>query len=145
MFAGVAPFPLIIAKHSKPSVIYAIDINPDAAELASRNVKLNKVGNIVIICGDSSAAIKDLPSAARIIMNLPHVAHSFLPDALSNLKKGGTIHIHKIMERSSSSETISELIDGMRKKGFAIKVTRVAELKTYSPTASVYVMDILKE
>jgi len=145
MFAGVAPFPLVIAKHSKPSVIYAIDINPDAAELTERNIAMNKTKNIVTICGDSSVIVKGLPPADRIIMNLPHIADSFLPDAFSNLKKGGTVHIHMIMERSSSDETISRLEAGMRYKGHAARVVRTAELKTYSPTMSVYVLDVLKE
>jgi tRNA (guanine37-N1)-methyltransferase len=144
MFAGVAPFPLVIAKHSRPSVIYAIDINADAAEIAERNIKLNKAKNIISICGDSSEAIKGLPSADRIIMNLPHIADSFLPDALANLKEGGIVHLHKIMERSSSAEEISELIGNMKKRGFMIRVERIAELKTYSPTMSVYVLDIIK-
>ena len=145
MFAGVAPFPLVIAKHSKPHIIYSIDINADATELAERNIKMNKMKNIVAICGDSSAVIKDLPPADRIIMNLPHNAHEFLSDALSNLKRGGTVHMHMIMERASSDGTVSELVRGMRSNGHAIRVDRIAELKTYSPTMSVYVLDIVKE
>jgi tRNA (guanine37-N1)-methyltransferase len=78
-------------------------------------------------------------------MNLPQTADSFLDDALSRLKEGGTVHMHKIMERSSSEETVSELINEMKAKGHAIHVNRMAELKTYSPTMSVYVLDIVKE
>lgn len=145
MFAGVAPFPLVISKHSKPSAIYAIDINADAAELAERNVRSNKAKNIKVICADSSSVVKELPPADRIIMNLPHLADTFLPDALSNLKKGGTVHMHKIMERSSSSGTVNELLADMKRKGYEVRADRVAELKTYSPTMSVYVLDIVKE
>ncbi|MDR0779057.1 MAG: class I SAM-dependent methyltransferase family protein [Methanomassiliicoccaceae archaeon] len=144
MFAGVAPFPLVIAKHSKPSVIYSIDLNEDAAELMKRNIKLNRASNIIPLCGDASILIKDLPSADRIIMNLPQIADSFLHDALSNLKDGGTVHMHKIMERASSDETITELINEMKKKGYSIRIDREVELKTYSPTMSVYVLDIIK-
>jgi len=145
MFAGVAPFPLVIAKHSKPRIIYSIDINADATELAERNIRMNKMKSITAICGDSSVIIKGLPPADRIIMNLPHSADSFLPDALLNLKKGGTVHMHMIMERVSADGTVSELVRGMRSKGHAIRVGRIAELKTYSPTMSVYVLDIVKD
>ena len=145
MFAGVAPFPLVIAKHSKPSVIYSIDMNEDAVGLAERNIRLNKMKNIVTICGNASVIIKDLPPADRIIMNLPHSADEFLHDALSNLKKGGTVHMHKIMERAMSSDIISKLVDDMKADGHTIRVGRMAELKTYSPTMSVYVLDIVKE
>ena len=145
MFAGVAPFPLVIAKHSRPQIIYSIDMNADAVGLAERNIKLNKMKNIVAICGDSSAVIRTLPSADRIIMNLPHNADDFLSAALSNLKKGGTVHMHKIMERASAGGTISGLVGDMKDKGHTIRVDRTAELKTYSPTMSVYVIDIVKE
>ncbi|MDR0198276.1 MAG: class I SAM-dependent methyltransferase family protein [Methanomassiliicoccaceae archaeon] len=145
MFAGVAPFPLVISKHSGPSVIYSIDVNEDAVELMGRNIKLNKANNIVAICGDSSTIINELPSADRIIMNLPHIADSFLPAALSNLKAGGTAHLHMIMERASSEAAVSELIGNMKGLGHRIRVGRMAELKTYSPTMSVYVLDIVKE
>ena len=145
MFAGVAPFPLVIAKHSKPSVIHSIDVNADAVDLAERNIRMNKIDNVKAICGDSREVIKTLPMADRIIMNLPQMADSFLPDALSRLKNGGMVHMHKIMERSPSDVEISELVKKMRDIGYSIRVDRAAELKTYSPTASVYVLDIIKE
>ncbi|MDR0791546.1 MAG: class I SAM-dependent methyltransferase family protein [Methanomassiliicoccaceae archaeon] len=145
MFAGVAPFPLVISKHSKPSVIYSIDLNEHAVELMERNIKLNKASNIIPVCGDAAGVIKELPSADRIIMNLPQIADQFLSDALFNLKVGGTVHIHKIMERASSDDIISGLIGEMKKKDYSIRVDRTIELKTYSPTMSVYVLDIVKE
>jgi hypothetical protein len=49
------------------------------------------------------------------------------------------------MDRPSSDEIVSELIDDMKKKGYRIRIDRKAELKTYSPTMSVYVLDIVKE
>jgi len=145
MFAGAAPFPLVISKHARPAVVYAIDINQDAVEYAKMNVALNKMYNIVPICGDAKDVIKGLPSADRIIMNLPQIADSFLPNALSNLKKGGMVHMHKIMEREFSDNIITELIEKMKVHGHHVRVERKAELKTYSPTMSVYVLDIVKE
>ena len=145
MFAGVAPFPLVISSRSDPSVIYSIDINPDAVELMHRNIELNRMKKIVPMCGDSGVLIKELPPADRIIMNLPQTADTFIESALSNVKKGGTIHMHKVMERASSESAVSDLIDEMKKKGHSIRIGRMAELKTYSPTASIYVLDIIKE
>ena len=145
MFAGIAPFPLVIAKHSKPSVIYSVDMNADAVELMERNISMNKVSNVIAICDDSRDVVKELPPADRIIMNLPQIADAFLPDALSRLKDGGTVHMHRIMERASSDDVASELIEKMRDKGYEIRIERMAELKTYSPTMSVYVLDIIKE
>ncbi|MDR2866691.1 MAG: class I SAM-dependent methyltransferase family protein [Methanomassiliicoccaceae archaeon] len=144
MFAGVAPFPLVIAKHSEPSAIYAIDVNKDAVGMMERNIRLNKLTGIIPICGDAGILISDLPPADRIIMNLPQAADLFLHAALTNIRSGGTIHLHKIMERSTSSEMISKLIEDMNGKGHRIRADRIAELKTYSPTMSVYVIDIVR-
>jgi tRNA (guanine37-N1)-methyltransferase len=145
MFAGIAPFPLIIAKHARPKAVYAVDLNEDALEFMRRNIRMNKVTNVIPICADAGAVLKELPPADRIIMNLPQTADSFLPAALSNLKKGGTAHLHKIMDRESSEETIASMIDSMKEKGFSIRIDNTAELKTYSPSMSVYVLDVVKE
>ena len=78
-------------------------------------------------------------------MNLPQIAQDFLPDALMKTKKGGMVHMHKIMERTESDEVISELISDMNSRGLACRLSEKRELKTYSPSASVYVIDIIRE
>jgi tRNA (guanine37-N1)-methyltransferase len=145
MFAGAAPFPLMISKHSDPEVIYSIDLNPDAFELMKRNIGMNRTSEIVPLCGDSRIMIKELPSADRIIMNLPRTAYIFLSDALQNLKKGGMIHLYMISEKELFPETVSKIMDDMKEKGFDICTERMIELKSYSPTMGVYVLDLLKK
>ena len=43
MFAGVAPFSIMIAKYASPKIVYAIDKNKDAVTYAKQNIKYNKV------------------------------------------------------------------------------------------------------
>ena len=145
MFAGVAPFPLVISKHAKPKLIYSIDLNYDAVEYMIRNIHLNKVKNIVPIEGDASVEIQNIPMADRVIMNLPQIAYRFLGDALSRTKQGGTVHMHRIMERDSVESDMSQLIEEVKGKGFDCHVSEIRELKTYSPSASVYVVDIIRD
>ena len=145
MFAGVAPFPLTICRYARPRIVYAIDLNHDAVEYARRNVELNRFDNIAVIEGDAREVIKDLPEADRILMNLPQIAREFLPDALMKVKKGGMVHMHSIMERETAEGTCRELIDSMCSKGLGCKLSELRELKTYSPTASVYVLDMVRE
>lgn len=145
MFAGVAPFPLIICKHARPETVYAIDLNYDAFEYMKRNISLNHITNIVPIEGDAGVEIRKLPDADRIIMNLPQIAERFLPDALSKAKKGATVHMHKIMERDSSDMETDEMVEEMCSKGLGCRISEKHELKTYSPSASVYVLDIVRE
>src|SRR3989337_2018825 len=53
MFAGVAPFPIVIAKNSKAKVVYSNEINREANKYAELNIELNKLkGKVVLLPGD---------------------------------------------------------------------------------------------
>jgi tRNA (guanine37-N1)-methyltransferase len=99
MFAGVAPFPVLIAKNHDVKV-YAIDINPEAYKYAEKNIELNRVQDKVIpILGDVREVLgnKDIKSD-RIIMNLPGSAYEFLDTAVQHIKPGGIIHYYEFSE-----------------------------------------------
>jgi tRNA (guanine37-N1)-methyltransferase len=85
LFAGVAPFSVMIARFAQPRIIYAIDKNREAIKLAEQNVKQNHVlEKVEIIHADAKDAEKVIPvKADRIIMNLPFSAHRFFSVALS--------------------------------------------------------------
>lgn len=144
MFAGVAPFPLTICRYARPKIVYAMDLNHDAVEYMKVNIKLNHFDNIVALEGDAREIVKDLPDADRVIMNLPQIAQEFLPDALAKTKKGGIVHMHKIMGREESDSVIDGIIKDMCARGLECELSEKRELKTYSPSASVYVMDIIR-
>lgn len=143
MFGGVAPFGTVIGKLAHPSAIYSIDLNPDAESFARKNAEKNGVRTLHPMTGDSAVLIHSLPEADRVIMNLPQIADRFLPHALKRLKVGGTVHLYKIMERADFDGFIQGLIDDSAAQGFSITV-RSSELKTYSPTMSVYSLDIVR-
>ncbi len=144
MFAGVAPFPLVISKLARPEVIYAIDLNPEAERFMKVNIESNHAANIVPIIGDARSAVKGLPKADRIIMNLPQSSDDFLDSALEAAKDGAVIHMHRVLERDEAEAFVAELTERMRSAGYNIRIARTSELKTYSPSMSVYVFDIVK-
>ncbi len=96
MFAGVGPFPVLIAKNHNVK-IYAIDINPEAFKYIKKNIELNKVQDRVFpILGDAREVLKERNiKADRIIMNLPGSAYEFLDSAFNFLKDGGIIHYYE--------------------------------------------------
>lgn len=145
MFAGVAPFSLIISKLAHPEVIYAVDLNPEAERFMKANIENNHVRNIVPIIGDARDVVKGLPKADRIIMNLPQSSDDFLDSALESAKKGAVIHMHRVLDRAEVGTFISRLKDRMESLGYTFHTSRVSELKTYSPTMSVFVFDIVKD
>jgi len=143
MFSGVGPFAVMIAKLSRPRAVYAIDLNPGAVQLMRENVELNKVHGVVPLEGDARQWVFDLPCADRVIMNLPHSAIDFFADALTRLKLGGVMHLYHICERSDFPGVLEDLERMACGMGVRIEVLRSEELKTYSPSASVFSADLL--
>ncbi|MCQ2071165.1 MAG: class I SAM-dependent methyltransferase family protein [archaeon] len=145
MFAGVAPFGSVICKNASPGMVYSIDLNPECEKYMRENVRLNHIKNMECMIGDSTQLVKGLPKADRVIMNLPQMADQFLDSALGIVKPTGIIHMHKIMERADMEHYPDDLKKAMAEKGFGMRIAEVSELKTYSPTMSVYVFDIVPE
>jgi tRNA (guanine37-N1)-methyltransferase len=142
MFAGAGPFAILIAKCSKAEIVFAIDINPDAIWYMMQNVHANKVTNVVPIEGDSRQVIFDIPCSDRIIMNLPHSAREFFADALTRLKFGGVLHLYHICDRGDIESVRDQLVHEALGMGVVVVVERLEELKTYSPTSSVFSFDL---
>jgi tRNA (guanine37-N1)-methyltransferase len=96
MFAGVGTYSILIAKNNKSCKVFSIDSNPVANELATINVKLNKVQERVIpICGDAREVIDTQLrcTSTRILMPLPEKAKEFVGSAVLALReKKGMIH-----------------------------------------------------
>ncbi len=141
MFAGVAPFGIQICRTARPKVVYSIDLNPEGERFALINKKDNRTEQLVPITGDSTVVVPTLPMADRIIMNLPQIADRFLPLALSHLNRGGTVHMYKIIEREDFPALCQEMGAMAAENGHTITI-ETSELKTYSPTMSVYAIDV---
>src|ERR671927_1758265 len=96
MFAGVGTYSILIAKNNKSCMVYSIDSNPVANQLALINAKLNKVEERVKpICGDAREVItKQLKgTSTRVLMPLPEKAKEFVDFAVMALKQnGGMVH-----------------------------------------------------
>ncbi len=142
MFSGIGPFAVMIAKQAKPFVVFALDINPECIEYMKRNVEINKVTNLVPIEGDSKHLIFDIPCADRIVMNLPHTARQFFAEALTRLNIGGTIHFYHICDREEINSVLEQMLLEARGMGVCVDVAHKEELKTYSPSASVFSADL---
>ena len=108
MFAGVGPFSVLIAKKNADVKVYAVDINPEAIEFLTRNIRRNRVENKVIpIQGDAKQVVKNrlLGVADRVIMNLPEKAAEFIDIACALIKpEGGTVHYYTFIRLPDSLE-----------------------------------------
>jgi len=142
MFAGVGPFSMMIAKTRAPKAVYAIDMNPQAVELMKENVRMNKAHVVHPVLGDARDEIAKLEKADRIIMNLPHDADKFLPDAIRSLKPGGVIHYYEIMEEPRVHQRLDEISAIALREGRVARELGRRKVKSYSPTLNFYAFDL---
>lgn len=142
MFAGIGPFSIMIAKTRSPKAVYAIDANPEAIRYMQENIALNRVSTVTPVLGDAREEVAKLEQADRIIMNLPHNARDFLPEALGALRPSGVIHFYEIMEDSELDERFGRIADAAVRKGRVMKELGRRKVKSYSPTMSFYAFDL---
>jgi tRNA (guanine37-N1)-methyltransferase len=142
MFAGVGPFSILIAKTRSPKVVYSIDSNPDAIRYLEENLEVNDVPSVRPLLGDARERIRDLEAADRIIMNLPHNAFNFLPDAVGSLKPGGVVHFYEIMEETDLEKRVNEMRAMAVREGKVMKLLAQRKVKSYSPSLNFYAFDI---
>ena len=132
MFSGVGVYPLVIAKNSKPKIVYGIEINPVAHKYALENVKLNKIENVKLLKGDVRKIVPGLKEKFdRILMPLPRGGESFLKLALKAAKKNTLVHFYDFLNEKEFN-LAKEKIDtacGKRKH----KILRLARCGQFGP------------
>lgn len=134
MFAGVGPFAIPLA--DRAGLVVASDINPVAVALMLENLSQNRIRNVLPVLADAQRLAGILPwKFDRIVMNLPKSAVSFLPDALSLCKAGGTIHFYALV--SQEGEHTQRLRD------LGGEVTGERCVRSYSPGQWHAVYDIV--
>jgi len=131
MFAGAAPFSLLIARLAQPSKVYAVDINDTAVSYARRNVQRNNVADVVeVIHGDAAEVVPRLGRADHVIMNLPHRADDFYPMAT---RTGCIVHYYDIVDGDRVDERLDWLVETAAGEGKTASIRRWRQVGTYSP------------
>lgn len=125
MFAGVAPFSIVIAKRAKPMIVFSNEINRQANKYAELNIELNKVkGKVILVPGDARKLpqkMKELCSLRSLEKNVR--AKSLTKSGLSkylvqqnNLPKFDVI----IMPRPQLKDSFLDIAFKLCKKGTKI-------------------------
>jgi tRNA (guanine37-N1)-methyltransferase len=139
MFSGCAPYPVVLSKNTEAKHILGIEINPDGHKYGLENLKLNKLKNVELICGDVHAVIPQLkqqnPKLAydRIIMPLPKTADEFLDDALIVTKKGTMVHFYDFLETDKFDEAVKKIDAACKKRKIKYKVHDIVKCGQHAP------------
>ena len=134
MFSGVAPYPCVIAKNSKPKEIYAVEINPKAHKFAEENIKLNKLTNIKLFLGDVNKVLPQLKKKFdHILMPLPKNAGDFLDIALTKAKKHTTIHFYDFLQEHEFHEAKDKVAAACKRAKKKHKILRLVKCGKHAP------------
>ena len=138
MFAGVAPFSIMIAKYSNPKIIYALDKNKYAIEYAKKNIKINNVlDKVEVIQTDSKNIEKILGKkgvrADRIIMNLPFFSSEFLTYSFLIGNKRYITHLYRIIKENDINKEIIKIKKIAKQGDIKIDNLKIRKIKTYAP------------
>ncbi|MBS3066592.1 methyltransferase domain-containing protein [Candidatus Pacearchaeota archaeon] len=135
MFGGVAPYAIVIAKNSKPEVVYSVELGKECNKYAKQNVILNRVNNVRIIQGDVKKVIPKLSKEKLkfdiIIMPRPNLKDSFLNSAFQVIKKNGIINYYGFSY--NSNEIVQNIQNEAKKAKKIIKIIKVKKAGDIAP------------
>lgn len=137
-FAGVAPFPIVIAKNSMAKKVYSNEINRKANEYARENIKRNKVDSVVeLIPGDFKRVARTLDAKGKkfdvVVMARPQLKDLFLKEALLLSKRKTRIYFYDFCPVEEINERVKMIEELSRQLGKRIKVTNVKEAGEIAP------------
>jgi len=124
MFAGVAPFSIVIAKNSKAKKVYSNEINRKANKYAELNIGLNKLKDKVeLISGDiKRVALKTKKKFDIIVMPRPQLKDTFLKEAFKLSKKGTIVYYYDFCKSDEIESVIKKIKDEAKKSKKKIKI-----------------------
>jgi len=135
LFAGVAPFSIVIGKLAKPKKVVSVELNRSANKYAKQNVKLNRVSDIVkIIQGNVKKLDKLLKKQNfdKIVMPRPNLKETFLSYVWKFCKKGTEIYYYGFGKFPDQVlEEIYKEAKG-KKKIKILKVKKAGEIAPYT-------------
>ncbi|HLF54094.1 MAG TPA: class I SAM-dependent methyltransferase family protein [Candidatus Nanoarchaeia archaeon] len=122
--SGVAPYPIVIAKHSPVREIIGVELNPVAHKYACENVLLNKLSNKVKLVKGDIRKVR-LGLFDRIIVAIPHNGIKLVPSILKFAKKGAFLHVYDFASEENLSDAGARLRSACSLKKKSCKVLRI--------------------
>jgi len=139
MFAGVAPFSIVIAKNSGAKKIFSNEMNKEANKYAKLNIELNKLKEKVELLPGNIKKVSEKLQKQKlkfdvIVMPRPKLKDTFLSQAFMLSKKGTRIYYYDFCKTSEIDfivEKIKKEAKKFRKKIKILKVKSAGEIAPY--------------
>ena len=141
-FAGVGPFAILIAKRRQPRLVHASDVNPAAVELLGANIGANRAARVATHEGDARHILRQIAPVDRVILDLPHTAFDYLPDAFAAIGARGVVHVYRILERADERAAADRIRGMAAQAGMEIRDLQLHTVRAYSPTQHHVAFDV---
>lgn len=138
MFAGVSPFPIVIAKNVLVEKIYSNELSRVANKYAEENIKRNKLQDkIELLPGDIKKVAKKLANEGKkfdlILMTRPNLEETFLNEAFILSKSGTRIYYHAFCHVNERENQVEMIKAEAKKFGFDVKVLNTKDIGDIAP------------
>ena len=138
MFAGVAPYSIVMAKNSRAKRVVSVEMNREANKYAKLNVELNKLKkNVESIPGDIKRVAKKLKGKGEkfdvIVMPRPRLKDSFLEQAFMLAKKGTRIYYYDFCKEEETDLVVNNVKSEAKKYKKRIKILRIKKAGEIAP------------
>jgi tRNA (guanine37-N1)-methyltransferase len=133
MFAGVAPFSIVIAKFSGCKEVVSVELGRECSKYAIENVKINKLENVKVIQGDVKKKLLGLGKFDKIIMARPNLKETFLKYALDVSKKGTIIYYYGFYHVDEKEKMVEKLKEEAKELGKKIIINEIVKAGDIAP------------
>ncbi|MGQ0796870.1 MAG: class I SAM-dependent methyltransferase [Methanobacteriota archaeon] len=141
-FAGVGPYAILIARRTRAARVIASDANPDAVALLRANVAANRADRVEVREGDARMVMRSAGPVDRVILDLPHSAMDFVPDALRALRPHGTLHAYGIVQKAEREDRADELRHLSEREARRVESMHLHDVRAYSPSQHHVAFDV---
>jgi len=135
MFAGVAPYPIVIAKLSKAKVVYSNEINKKANEYGKLNIELNKLKDkVILLPGDIKRITKNINEKFDVIvMPRPQLKDTFLEEAFKLSKKKTRVYYYDFCKEDEINSIVEKVKMKAKESNKKIKIFNVKKAGDIAP------------
>ena len=136
MFAGVAPFSIVIAKNSKAEKVYSNEINREANKYTKLNIELNKVKDKVeLLSGDIKKVVEtaQCPRFDVVVMPRPQLKDTFLEQAFKVSKKNTRIYYYDFCKEDEVDSITIKIKQEAKKAKKKIKILKIKSAGEIAP------------
>jgi tRNA (guanine37-N1)-methyltransferase len=148
LFAGVGPFSIVIARNSKPEVVYSNELNRKANKYEKLNIELNKVEKIVKqFKGDAKRICKKLSDSGEkfdvIVMPRPQLKDSFLENIFPLTKKNTRVYYYDFYLEDEENLLKKKIKNEAKKAGKKIRIFNFKKAGNIGPGKYRYRVDFV--